>query len=483
LETVTWRDFWRPCRPFFERDTRLIHRLNRLKKAWLHILGHPLNRGSQMTYCWRFFGLLHHLILIAQTQKERLDPLAALRRTLSFESFPLEAIGETGISACTVTSRNPVFVLGQLPANSVVPTPRHVPLLLPCGRNEWFYHYRQILLRGVTSQSLLMYPSAELKSRANSFAPIDRAARLLSERADPYWKPRARLLARRVLSPLLYAWRNTSHKESPTLSILDLGAGTGQMLAKAWRYLERSCSHSLPKAVIQFVDSSPPTFGRSFGLSRDRSGITHVEWTTGDYRKLVDDDEWLTKCGPFDWVFANRLFDNASNFFIEPVDAEFEGQSPEEPDCLPHYCLAHSRQPDGIRHLMVSPVRKQMNTGGVFPQFSLRDYFAAMLAVRTGSIDAIRPNAWYLPVRRFNPASLITPSGRSLISQLMKVSRAFVIEDVDVEPEHLKQHREQFGLADTAAVYCTRDGFSTTAKYYVVTRPAWVGYLQGERLW
>ena len=33
LQSLLWRDYWAPCRPFFEVDLRLVQRLNRLKKA------------------------------------------------------------------------------------------------------------------------------------------------------------------------------------------------------------------------------------------------------------------------------------------------------------------------------------------------------------------------------------------------------------------------------------------------------------------
>ena len=33
-ETVDWADFWRPAARYLGADTRLVHRLNRLKRAW-----------------------------------------------------------------------------------------------------------------------------------------------------------------------------------------------------------------------------------------------------------------------------------------------------------------------------------------------------------------------------------------------------------------------------------------------------------------
>jgi SAM-dependent methyltransferase len=480
---MLWREYWQPAHAFFEVDLRLIQRLNRLKKAWLDILQHPEDRLCQMTYCWRYFGLLHHALRIAKDEPSRPDALPAIRHIIGFEAFLLDAAGETGTAACTVTSRNPSFLLGQLAVDPTVPTPRHVPLLMPPGQNDAFYLYRQVQLSGMPATRILASPAVDLPHRASSFVPIDRLTRLISERADPYWKPRAKLLARRLLAPLLRA-RTTSPSTTEPLSILDLGAGTGQLVAKAWTYLERMSAGRVPSASLHFVDSNPPAFGRSFGLTRNRSGVTHVEWTTADYRTLADDDQWLHKCGPFDWVFACRVLDNASNFMIERVAICDDNHNELSLDALPHRCLSPRSQPGGIRRLMVSTVRRQASGGTVFPQYSLRDYFGGILSIQNRAFDHLHDDAcWYLPVRRFNPAAFITPSGRSLIAQIMKVSRAIIIEDVDAEPEHLKQHKDQFGLPGTAAVFCTRDGFNTEANYYVVTSQEWAMHIRGERLW
>ncbi len=88
-----------------------------------------------------------------------------------------------------------------------------------------------------------------------------------------------------------------------------------------------------------------------------------------------------------------------------------------------------------------------------------------------------------LAVRRFNPASLTTSSGRSIVAQLMKVASAIIIEDLDLSPENLIHHKQQCGLADTACVQCRRDGFVTQVYQYVVATPDVVGNIQGDRLW
>ena len=117
------------------------------------------------------------------------------------------------------------------------------------------------------------------------------------------------------------------------------------------------------------------------------------------------------------------------------------------------------------------------------PQFSLSDYFAAIRAAMASSLGAVDPGASYLPVRRFNPAALTTITGRSVIAQLMKVASAIVIEDTDMQPEHLTDHRRQFGLDGTAGINCVGDGFNTEVLHYVVTGPRLADRLAGYRLW
>jgi len=117
------------------------------------------------------------------------------------------------------------------------------------------------------------------------------------------------------------------------------------------------------------------------------------------------------------------------------------------------------------------------------PQFSLSEYFQALQALATKALDTPGADICHLPVRRFNPASLTTRSGRSVIGQLMKTAAAIVIEDLDLQPDHVKAHKQLFGLAGTAAVHCINDGLITEAQHYVVTTAAVADHLPGVRLW
>lgn len=486
LEGESWCAYWRHCRPFFEADRRLVHRINQLKKAWLAIMRTPSSRDRQRMYCWRFFCLLHHTLRIARDEPDRTEPLNVLRRIVGFETFLVEVRGRPGIAAGLVSNRNPVFLLGRLPPNAPLPTPRHVPLVMPATAPSPFYCYRQLQLALDPEVTIFVCPSVDLKCRATSFGPIDRLFRLLSDRGDPRWKPRARLLSHRVLLPLLPCLsrsRQQAYRRTP-FAVLDLGAGTGHLTAVARREACRSLPAGRRQAAsLHFVDAAGPCFGRSFGLARETENVSHVEWTKADYRELLDDDDWLHSNAPFDLVLMCRLLGNASIMIIEEVGAPGNTSPVDLHNCCPSKCLAPSQQPEGLRHLRVRTVRRSRVGGTFMPQFSLTDYFAAMRAVGAGMLDAAVPGSCYLPVRRFNSAALTTVAGRSVIAQLLKVALAIVIEDVDLQPADLMGHRRQFGLDGTGAVHCTRDGFTTEAHHYVITSPACADRLGGNRLW
>jgi hypothetical protein len=235
--------------------------------------------------------------------------------------------------------------------------------------------------------------------------------------------------------------------------------------------------------VFHFVDSVAPSYGRSFGISREVDSVRCVEWTTADYRELLDDDSWLESNGPFDWVLICRLLGNASNVLIEDVGEMSQTGGVGWPSSNPADCLAPGHGPPGLDKLETRTVRCVFRGGVTMPQLSLSDYFAAMRAARAQSLDAVAEDARYLPVRRFNPASLTTTRGRSVLAQLLKAASSIVIEDLDLTPQELVAHRRQFGLDGTAAVHCRQDGFSTEAQHYVITGRNIADRLAGDRLW
>ena len=124
-----------------------------------------------------------------------------------------------------------------------------------------------------------------------------------------------------------------------------------------------------------------------------------------------------------------------------------------------------------------------MKGGRAMPQFSLQDYFACMRAICRNEPEMLRDRTWILPVRRFNPGSLVTRGGQSVIAQLRKISKAVVIEDLDLDPASLRSQMEQFHLNNSAVVQFIHDGFSTEVFHYVIASPDMAARLKGKRIW
>ncbi len=121
------------------------------------------------------------------------------------------------------------------------------------------------------------------------------------------------------------------------------------------------------------------------------------------------------------------------------------------------------------------PARAGTEARSTYVQLSLSRY--------TRNLPAVSAEQRYLPVRRFNPAALITARGRSALDQLMKASAAIVIEDPDLQPEHLIGHVRRLGLDRAAVIHFVGDGFQTKVRHYVITKPEVAEHLPGERLW
>jgi len=485
LTTMSWSAYWKPVQEYVEYDRRLVHRLVQLKKSWRSVLRLPTSVLHQRMYCWRYFLLLHQTLQIARTEPERGDPIPMPQRIVSFESFPIEGRGLPGIAGGAMSNRQPVFLLGRLAPNPPLSTPRHLPLVLPPGQTDPYYCYRQLRLSTKMDSSLLVFPASNMSQRAESFGSIDRAARLLSSKPDPHSYPRARLLAQRVLIPLAMAQRRAEGPfRSGTVSILDIGAGTGHVAANAWQEVTAGGRLGARlKASLHFVDAAGPCPGRSFGLSREANGIACIEWTTADYRTLLDNDAWLDAHRPVEWAFFCRVLCNASTIALEHVDGCEDDNNNVRTDSNPARCLAPRRQPDGLAHLEVRTVRRRLANGIAMPQWSLTRYFAAMKAASARDVGVVIDDLCCVPIRRFNPAALITERGKSVLLQLLNVATAIVIEDPDILPADLVAHARQFGLNEAGIIHRTLDGVQTEVAHFIVAKQNIAKHLPGERLW
>jgi len=117
------------------------------------------------------------------------------------------------------------------------------------------------------------------------------------------------------------------------------------------------------------------------------------------------------------------------------------------------------------------------------PQWSLSEYFAAIRTILFDDLSATKEGTSYLPIRRFNPASLITRSGSSVVGELLRAVRTIIIDDHDLALAGLQLHRDAFGLSDTAAIQMVGDATGGGSRQYVITTPAIANRLKGRRLW
>jgi len=484
--SVTWKDYWSPAMRFFSADTRLVHRLNRFKKAWRSLLRYPNSRRHQVLYCWRYFSLLHHCLILARKESQRGSCIPPLRCIVGFETFVVEEVGRNGKAAATIASRNPLYLLSRLAPSAPLPTAKHVPLVLPYGCNEPFCHYRKLTFTGRRNEQLLLFPSVRLKDRPASFRVINRLSQAMRWNPDPYYDSRARRLAIQVLGPLVNAHYASisNRKKCNSLRMLDLGAGTGQFMTSAWQSLYLSCACDVsPSVSMHFVDATgrqPVGLRRNPGKARV---FKNIEWTAADYRELVDDTDWFVMHGVFDMAILSKVLDCCSVFSIERVKIPTAEKQLSIESILPSYCLSPQRGDQGISQLALRIAKQHIGGGYYMPQWSLSEYFAAMRAILLDNLKLVNQDAQYLPVQRFNPASLITKSGSSVIGELLRTVQSIIIDDNDLAVNDLQLHRDAFGLPGTAAVQMVGDATGGGSKQFVITAPAVANRLKGHRLW
>ncbi len=114
---------------------------------------------------------------------------------------------------------------------------------------------------------------------------------------------------------------------------------------------------------------------------------------------------------------------------------------------------------------------------GAFPDGPL-----SILDIGAGT-GRVAATAWRQVSECFNPASLITERGRSVLRQLLKVAAAVIIEDPDLRRNDLVAHARHFGLADAAIIHCAGDRVRTEVEHFAVVRRPLADRLPGTRIW
>ena len=470
-----WSDYWRRIQYDSCVSEAVRRQLRGFRASWVEHLRRPSVSNSRY-FAWQYFCLLQHTIRRVRNATTRNKPWNLLQRVLAFGTVSIEITGQVGTAAGFASFGNPVYQLGWLALKKALPTPKHVPLIQPLECSTAFHYYRQISLRRFASSQFFVCPAINLKDRIASFGALNTLRHQIASKPDPYWRPRAAVLVGRVIKHLLRARKQTT--KSKILRIMDIGAGTGHFCLSVWKEFQRTTPNTKRlKAEIHLIDLSYQSNTR-LGFRKPAS-IKEIEWTAGDYRRLLDDDLWLVRNGAFDWILMCRLLDNISSYSIESIASDALARA----HCSPVRCLEPSTGRSGLEELQVQRVKRRDGGGTVMPQYSLCDYFEGLRILSTRDVYRSDECKLFLPIRRFNPASLTTLSGRSIFGQLFRITRALIIEDIDLLPEHLLAHRESFGLDNLAAFHFDKDGFKTEAQHYLIVKAKFTRGIPGTRLW
>lgn len=190
----------------------------------------------------------------------------------------------------------------------------------------------------------------------------------------------------------------------------------------------------------------------------------------------------------FDWVDKNAgspqmRFDVAlllracnlfSRFSIERMTySEANALIGEDADCkrLDSQVLrpADLIESDKVGRIQHGIGRFIFKNGWAFRQFSSSDYFKAIHVVMGGAVSTDE-DCVYVPLRVFDDAVLVLPSGRSLIAQLLTMANHLVIEDADLLPCQLEQHFKQFALSNLSITDLTDRAKRRGAAVYLVEK-------------
>ncbi len=486
--TETWVSHWQPVRYLGEDSS--IRALERLDAARKRYIESNFDLSKVQEYCFRYFALLDEVL----EGEARVDHPSAWERilqlVLAFECFPVIDLSPArgGRCAGTTTLRNPVFLLGKLKAPHAGDDVKSLPLVpldqKPVGL---FFHYRQYRVAADPSFAVLGLLPNEKASRQASLRLAANVGRALHANSDPYARQRGYRLWKGVLLPLLDL--PSAKSKGACLEIVDVGSGSGRLSADLCRrYVRWSLGGGIePVLRLWFVERSgqdPTSLFRDKRLSRYVHGLTVLP---SDYQA------WLGKRRPLPVPFGlrvgivSKVFDQASQFELANVDVSAltvgtNGRTRRGDDYLPSRCLAPGGA--GAEALVMSASRTSVARGHLYPQLSLASYYRALSIVAGSLREQTAPGQVSLPIRRFDPDSLRTADGSSVLEILSRQCDYLLVEDLDLRPQDLLAHVKELSLAQLRVLDLTNAmGLRDNYSYLIWQSGARQPPVEGERLW
>jgi hypothetical protein len=483
LRVCDWDGYWE-C--FAARDTDLRPGLARLGTARRQYIESGYDLNLAIPYCQTYFALLRSLL-------ERIGTDAALRALLGLESFGIGWWGHDGAQAAgTITIRHPVYLLAKLREPQAYEDAKFLPVICPAsltgaGDAPLFYYYRQIKIQGDPFASLLVYPTVKVSRRLDSFGCVEAVSSAMSFKPDPRSKQRAKAITDWAVAPFLEHQRS-GHCDQSEISFVDLGGGSGALLAEICKRLGKEYRSTLAdrKFAWSIIDVSLQDATRRTHSRELRQHMSYLDYQPADYGDWIVEQSRAAQ-RKYDVALVCRLLNNLSGIDIESSSdpnliAELSTvRRRPAPDVIhPADCLA-GPSPD-CRSLVASNARACVDGGVTFRQASLSDYFRGLHRI-SDSHQVEDERGLYFPVRRFNEAALILPDGSSMFGRLSELADLIVIEDVDLHADVLVEHLTKRKLDHLAASDATDRVRMQSASLLCMSRRELVAALPGRRVW
>jgi hypothetical protein len=496
LHTTNWDDYWKDIQESSRDASELIDNLH---ASWSRYIRSGFDSRFRREYCYRYSLLLDVLFVECKSNTHSELKRSNLNQALAFECFGIKGPEPPSsiLAGGTSTLRNPNYLLSKLIRPKAVDDPQYLPLITVPGKGSsaLFYYYRQHKLSVDTELSVLLFLSTSTRERPQSFHILNMLESLLGEGIDPRADERAARIAKGIIQPYLKNILSSRVRNGALdFELVDIGSGSGLLAAQVSQHVVRFLKDKdiNPTVRVYMIDLSMAVASRFFKgkeLGKATDCITSIG---ADYRKWFSTKPKFSQGNKLRVGLVSRFFNNMSLFNIEPFPAWqiISGLGGEQgsawKECLPSRCLGPNGK--GSEKLVINNTIISAGDGRSFVQPSLSNYFQALdkcSQSRQKEKQDEQPDAVYLPIRAFDPDCLMTDSNESIIDKLLDECELLILQDPDLHPDLLKEHRKLITKHESSAIDVTKSlGLRRHFSYALLpSQSASLKALQGERLW
>jgi hypothetical protein len=484
-----WAAYWRPVSRLGSPSAD--EALRRLAVAWRKYIVSGFDLILAQEYCFRYFSLLNAVLSAVAEPAQPPGWQPALRTILGFECFGIVdgSVPSQLAVAGTTTIRNPSYLLAKLKWPKVPDGTKFLPLIsLGADTANSFNRYRRLRLAQDPGISILAYLPDTSAGRSASLSLVNLLAKAVGSASDPYVEARAERIWTHALQPII----DTAHPDARGqlgVEFIDIGAGTGALTAAlCHRVLDRvAAAGSSARFRLWFVDFLSAAPAQAFRSALLRNHVESALSLGNDYRAWLGQPRPLPRPLGLRIGLASKVFDMSSHFSAcmfrtHVLESVIDGSLPKGGRFLPTCCLAPEGR--GPEALMVSTSRIAVDEGHTWAQPSLSEYYRALQLASPGGETARREHdGLWLPVRLFDPASLVAKDGASVLSRLLEHCHYLIVVDEDLRPKDLLEHHRTFSPKNLVAEDVTSVmGLRGNYAYVLWTKDQSAPQLGGERV-